>query len=126
MSSTPGVTASDWLSAYPPPRSLTLDQEALRVYQLAYYIGDRIEKKADPPISFTTLAAALLEGEDDTSKWFAGEGADARTQTGLGPQREERHDGHRSGREAEELAAAGRRPPVDRQAPAHGIFTSCP
>ena len=71
MSSAPGVTASDWLAAYPPPRSLTLDQEALRVYQLAYYIGEQVEVNTDPPISFTTLAAALLEGEDDTSKWFA-------------------------------------------------------
>ncbi len=71
MSSAPGMTASDWLSQYPPPRSLTLDQEAARVYQRAYYIGDRVEDKTDPPITFTTLAAALLEGEDDTSKWFA-------------------------------------------------------
>lgn len=71
MSSAPGLTASDWLSQYPPPRSLTLDQEAARIYQRAYYIGDRVEKKTDPPITFTTLAAALLEGEDDTSRWFA-------------------------------------------------------
>ncbi len=96
MSSAPGVTASDWLSAYPPPRSLTLDQEALRIYQLAYYIGEwieenrrrsvgigaQVEEKREPPISFTALAAALLEGEDDTSKWFAD-----RAET-LGPNRD--------------------------------------
>ena len=71
MSSAPGVTALDWLSRYPPPRSLTLDQEALRIYELAYYIGAQIEKPADPYISFTSVAAALLIGEDDTSLWFA-------------------------------------------------------
>ena len=43
MSSAPGVTASDWLSPYPPPRSLTLDQEALGVYQCAYYLGVHVE-----------------------------------------------------------------------------------
>lgn len=71
MSSAPGVTASDWLARYPPPRSLTLDQEALRIYELAYYIGAQVEKEADPYISFTSVAAALLIGEDDTSRWFA-------------------------------------------------------
>jgi hypothetical protein len=71
MASATGVTASDWLAAYPPPRSLTLDQEALAAYQHAYYIGERVESPQDPPISFTVLAAALLVGADDTSKWFA-------------------------------------------------------
>jgi predicted KAP-like P-loop ATPase len=85
MSSAPVVTASDWLAPYPPPRSLTLDQEALRVYERAYYLGTIVnerEEKADPPISFTILAAALLLGEDETSRWFA-EKAGA-----LGPNRE--------------------------------------
>ena len=92
MSSAPGVTASD-LASYPPPRSLTLDQEALRVYQRAYYIGVQLDeenpqrkpdasKPKEPPISFTTLAVALLEGEDDTSQWFA------RTAGRLGPNRD--------------------------------------
>src|SRR5262245_66550901 len=81
MSSAPGLTASDWLAAYPPPRSLTLDQEAARIYQRAYFIGEQVEDKTDPPITFTGLAAALLEGEDDTSKWFAD------VATRLGPRR---------------------------------------
>lgn len=65
------MTASDWLAAYPPARSLTLDQEALRVYERAYYLGAQTEKPEDPPVSFTTLVAALLTGEDETSRWFA-------------------------------------------------------
>lgn len=81
MSSAPGVTASDWLASYPPARSLTLDQEAQRVYALAYHIGALIEKEDDPPISFTTLAVALLVGKDDTSRWFA------QKATELGPNR---------------------------------------
>jgi hypothetical protein len=71
MSSAPSVTASDWLSPYPPPRSLPLDQEALRVYQCAYYLGDRVEDEGNPRITFTTLCAALLLCEDETSRWFA-------------------------------------------------------
>jgi hypothetical protein len=71
MSSGRSVTASDWLSPYPPPRSLTLDQEALRVYQCAYELGTRVESQGDPPITFTTLCAALLLCEDETSQWFA-------------------------------------------------------
>ena len=71
MSSAPSVTASDWLSPYPPPRSLPLDQEALRVYQCAYYLGVRAEDDGDPPITFSTLCAALLLCEDETSRWFA-------------------------------------------------------
>ena len=71
MSSAPSVTASDWLSPYPPPRSLPLDQEALRVYQCAYYLGISAEAEGNPPITFTTLCAALLLCEDETSRWFA-------------------------------------------------------
>jgi hypothetical protein len=74
MSSAPVVTASDWLAQYPPWRSLTLDQEALRVYERAYYLGVLVERHQQPPvppISFTILAAALLTSEDDTSRWFA-------------------------------------------------------
>lgn len=82
MSSAPVVAASDWLASYPPPRSLTLDQEALRVYERAYYIGVQLEETIDPPISFTTLAAALLVGEDETSRWFAQRAEE------LGPKRE--------------------------------------
>jgi hypothetical protein len=85
MSSASTVTASDWLAAYPPARSLTLDQEALRVYECAYRIGVQTEKAEDPPISFTTLAAALLVGEDETSRWFA---ANAKT---LGPNERDLH-----------------------------------
>jgi hypothetical protein len=53
MSSAPNVTASDWLASYPPPRSLTLDPEAQRVYARAYHLGALVEKESDPPISFT-------------------------------------------------------------------------
>jgi hypothetical protein len=65
------VLPADWIAAYPPPRSLPLDQEALRIYERAYYIGIQTEKEGDPPVSFTTAMAALLVGEDDTSRWFA-------------------------------------------------------
>lgn len=71
MSSAPGVMASDWVAAYPPPRSLPLDQEALRIYERAYYIGIQTEGPDDPPVTFTTVAAALLVGDDETSHWFA-------------------------------------------------------
>lgn len=67
----PGVSQSDWLSEYPPPRSLPLDQEALRIYEHAYALGLKVEKEADPPITFSTVVAALLAGQDDTSRWFA-------------------------------------------------------
>jgi hypothetical protein len=62
---------SDWLSDFPPPRSLPLDQEALRVYEQAYYIGLTTEKETEPPITFSTVALALLAGQDETSRWFA-------------------------------------------------------
>jgi hypothetical protein len=71
MSSAPGLTSSDWLSPYPPPRSLTLDQEAQRVYQCAYYLGAPTEDEGKPPITFSTVCAALLLCEDETSRWFA-------------------------------------------------------
>lgn len=87
MSSAPGVTASDWLASYPPPRSLTLDQEALRVYERAYYVGAVVELERDPPISFTTLAVALLESDDETSRWFASKAKE------LGPNRQAVLDG---------------------------------
>src|SRR5437868_10777359 len=62
---------NDWLGEFPPPRSLPLDQEALRIYERAYAIGLTSEGPAEPPISFTTVAIALLAGEDETSRWFA-------------------------------------------------------
>jgi hypothetical protein len=61
---------TDWLLDYPPPRSLPLDQEALRVCERAYYIGAQVEEKDDPPITFSTLLLALLTAEDETSRWF--------------------------------------------------------
>jgi len=61
----------DWLLEYPPSRSLLLDQEALRIYEHAYYFGLEVEKEGEPPISFTTVMAALLSGQDETSRWFA-------------------------------------------------------
>ena len=69
------TTPSDWLAEFPPPRSLPLDQEALRIYERAYYIGLTTESEADPPITFSTVALALLTGEDETSRWFAREAA---------------------------------------------------
>jgi hypothetical protein len=65
------VLSADWIADFPPPRSLPLDQEALRIYERAYYIGAQTESVGDPPVSFTTVMAALLLGEDDTSCWFA-------------------------------------------------------
>ena len=75
MASAPAVTASDWLSHYPPARSLPLDQEALGVYQCAYYLGVKVEDAGSPPITFTTLCAALLICQDETSRWFAAQAA---------------------------------------------------
>jgi hypothetical protein len=71
MTGPPEVSRADWLAEYPPPRSLPLDQEALRIYEHAYYVGLKTEGKDDPPLSFTTVIAALLTGEDETSSWFA-------------------------------------------------------
>jgi hypothetical protein len=76
MSSAPGVTASDWMASYPPARSLTLDPEALRIYQRAYHIGSESAApsdplKAEPAISFKTLLIALLDGSNAASTWFA-------------------------------------------------------
>ncbi len=70
----PGVLApfrSDWVAFYPPPRSLPLDQEALRIFEHAYAIGLQVEPSDSPAITFSTLILALLEGRDDTSQWFA-------------------------------------------------------
>src|SRR5689334_4819540 len=62
---------ADWLIDYTSLRSLPLDQEALRIYEYAYYVGLKTEPQTDPKISFTTLLIALLDGEDETCKWFA-------------------------------------------------------
>ncbi len=67
-------TPTDWLSAYPPARSLSLDPEALRTFELAYNIGLRVEPEG-PPVTFTTVLAALLAVEDATSRWFQDESA---------------------------------------------------
>lgn len=67
----PSNISPDWLAEYPPPRSLPLDQEALRIYEHAYYVGLGTEGEG-PPISFSTVILALLEGRDETSVWFAG------------------------------------------------------
>ena len=72
MSSAPVLAAADWLAAYPPPRSLTLDPEALRVYERAYYIGALVNEA--PAVTFTTVAVALLVCDDDASRWFAANG----------------------------------------------------
>jgi KAP-like P-loop domain-containing protein len=71
MSNAPALTATDWLAPFPPPRSLSLDPEASRIYEQAYYIGLEAEDPVDPAITFTSVALALLEGQDETSKWFA-------------------------------------------------------
>jgi tRNA A37 threonylcarbamoyladenosine biosynthesis protein TsaE len=62
---------SDWLIDYTPQRSLPLDQEALRVFEYAYRVGQTTEKDTEPRVTFTTLLIALMEGTDDTSRWFA-------------------------------------------------------
>ena len=64
------TASSDWLAEYPPPRSLPLDQEALRIFERAYAIGMKIESEG-PAITFSSLILALLTGEDETSQWFA-------------------------------------------------------
>jgi hypothetical protein len=71
MSSAPASTPTDWLAEFPPPRSLSLDPEAVRIFEAAYHIGLEVEQAGTPRITFTTLMAALLGGADDTSKWFA-------------------------------------------------------
>lgn len=56
--------APDWLLQHPPPRSLPLDQDALGVFERAYYIGAALESDSgSPPVSFTVLLLALLSGE---------------------------------------------------------------
>ena len=65
------ATERDWLFDFPPQRSLPLDQEALSVFERAYYLGLKTEKDTEPPITFSTLALALLVGKDETSQWFA-------------------------------------------------------
>jgi len=71
MSAMQAANQSDWLAEFPPPRSLPLDQEALRVYERAYHIGLSTESQGEPPITFSTVALALLTAEDETSRWFA-------------------------------------------------------
>ncbi|CAN7773424.1 KAP family NTPase [Variovorax sp. LjRoot175] len=71
MNATSSASQSDWLIDFPPPRSLFFDQEALRVYERAYYIGLSTEPVSESPITFSTVALALLTGLDDTSQWFA-------------------------------------------------------
>jgi KAP family P-loop domain len=68
----PAVSPIDWFIDYTPLRSLPLDQEALRIYEHAYQVGLETEETSDPPVSFTTVLIALLVGEDETSRWFAG------------------------------------------------------
>jgi hypothetical protein len=70
MSAMPSGSPADWLAEFPPPRSLTLDQEATRVYERAYYIGVSTEKPDDPPVTFSTVLLALLISDDETSRWF--------------------------------------------------------
>jgi hypothetical protein len=60
----------DWLAEYPPPRSLPLDREALRIYEHAYALGVAVEQQGTPPVTFSTVMAALLAGVDETSRWF--------------------------------------------------------
>jgi len=55
-------TPLDWLIDYTPFRSLPLDQEALRVFEYAYRVGLKTEDEKAPPISFSTLLIALLDG----------------------------------------------------------------
>src|SRR5262245_65902202 len=71
MTGIPELSRADWLAEYPPPRSLPLDQEALRIYEHAYYIGLKNEEEGAPPVSFSTVMAALLVGEDETGRWLA-------------------------------------------------------
>jgi hypothetical protein len=64
------LTRVDWLAEYPPPRSLPLDQEALRIYEHAHALGVVVEQSETPPVTFSTVMAALLAGMDETSQWF--------------------------------------------------------
>jgi KAP family P-loop domain len=75
MAEPPEVAQTDWLMEFPPPRSLPLDQEAQRIYERAYDIGLKTETTDNPPVTFTTVVAALLVGEDETSRWFAQQAA---------------------------------------------------
>jgi hypothetical protein len=62
MSASAILDQKDWLFEFPPSRSLPLDQEALRVYERAHHIGLLTEGQKDPPITFSTVAIALLTG----------------------------------------------------------------
>src|SRR5262245_18713624 len=70
FSPTSDATRVDWLAEYPPPRSLPLDREALRIYEHAYALGREVERAGTPAITFSTVIAALLTGTDETSQWF--------------------------------------------------------
>lgn len=65
------LVQSDWLAEFSPARSLPLDQEAIRIYERAYCIGLTTETPDEPAITFSTVALALLTGNDETSRWFA-------------------------------------------------------
>ena len=73
MNAAAQTNQADWIAEFPPPRSLPLDQEALRIYERAYAIGLITETTSEPPITFSTVAIALLLGQDETSRWFAQE-----------------------------------------------------
>ena len=75
MNAATAAARRDWLLEHPPGRSLPLDQEALRIYQHAYAIGVETEPESDPVITFSTVLMALFLGQDETSRWFAGEAA---------------------------------------------------
>src|SRR5262245_28669755 len=70
LTPTSDATRLDWLGEYPPPRSLPLDREALRIYEHAYALGRAVERPGTPAITFSTVIAALLTGRDETSEWF--------------------------------------------------------
>src|SRR5262249_4514479 len=76
MSESSFVMQADWLAEYPPLRSLSLDQEALRIFEHAYFLGLKTEKPGVPRISFSTLMAALLLGKDESSRWFVQQAAE--------------------------------------------------
>jgi len=52
MVAQPDIFQADWLAEFPPPRSLPLDQEALRIYEHAYYLGLTTEED-EPRKRFT-------------------------------------------------------------------------
>lgn len=67
------MDTDDELIGRMPSTSMTMDRDLKAVYLRAARSGRN--DRHIPPISFTVVLLALLEGADETSRWFAGQAA---------------------------------------------------